>query len=458
MEMSTSGLPDGLRGRLAGSTFFDALRQRRSRRFGLGMKMPGGPLAYQSRHQSAPLTEDEEAALAFAGCGVTGHALADLCYEPSGGGNVMAGLAGRVVSSGDGIQTVALAVVNDTSVHLLKRPQDFSAGELAELIELGRQGAVTECYRRSRVRFRTGRACPPTEPLFNINANRWSAGAAGSSYFLPINDVTLMYINGALEVFNEHNRAFVLDERANFRLAGVGRFARGKGGHLEDDPRQGRVATIELFERLITEFVTVEQGMMLQNLGLMAETLGLGGFSNFANHEFGWFEALGFRMGSMPASRYLGANWLVTLALNLLRRNAMVPYPLGLEFEGKSLLKPFCPPYYATMTEAVRAVVDLKLGPQGVFRGRLAGQAWSDPAGVAAQVPGLSESAIAAATAYCEYVWSNYGRFPAYLSPFHTVLGFQACHLDVEFYDRFYRPESLTQAHRDDFARQTRGQ
>jgi len=36
--------------------------------------------------------------------------------------------------------------------------------------------------------------------------------------------------------------------------------------------------------------------MMLQNLGLMAQALGLGGFPNFANHEFAWFQALGFRM------------------------------------------------------------------------------------------------------------------------------------------------------------------
>ena len=36
-----------------------ALRQRRSRRFGLGMKMPAGPLAFQSRHSPEPLSEEE---------------------------------------------------------------------------------------------------------------------------------------------------------------------------------------------------------------------------------------------------------------------------------------------------------------------------------------------------------------------------------------------------------------
>src|SRR5205823_5006873 len=68
-----------------------ALHERRSRRFGLGMKMPAGPLAFESRHAPVPLTEAEEAALAFAAYGITGHALADLCYAPGGGGAIMAG-------------------------------------------------------------------------------------------------------------------------------------------------------------------------------------------------------------------------------------------------------------------------------------------------------------------------------------------------------------------------------
>src|SRR5207244_3440276 len=50
-----------------------ALRERRSRRFGLGMKLPAGPLAFGSRHTARPLTENEEAALVFAACGITGH-------------------------------------------------------------------------------------------------------------------------------------------------------------------------------------------------------------------------------------------------------------------------------------------------------------------------------------------------------------------------------------------------
>jgi hypothetical protein len=34
------------------------------------------------------------------------------------------------------------------------------------------------------------------------------------------------------------------------------------------------------------------------------------------------------------------------------------------------------------------------------------------------------------------------------MPPFRTVLGFQVCHLEVDFYDRYYRPESLSETER----------
>jgi hypothetical protein len=454
MHTSTAELPSLAEG-LASYPLLTALRERRSRRFGRGMKIPAGPLAYQSRHQPAPLSEDEEAALAFAACGITGHALADLCYASGEGGNIMAGLVARTVASGDGLQTVALVVTNDQATYLIRPPRGLPAGDIQQVIELGRRGAFTELYRRSRVKLRDGRATTPTDPIFNINANRWSAHAPGTSYFLPVNDLTFMYVNGLLEILNETTGAFVLDERNHFRPAGLGRFAASRGGHLEDNPNRGRVATLRQVEQFVTEFVTVEQGMMLQNLGLMSQALGLGGFPNFANHEFAWFQALGFRMEQMPASRYLGAGPLVSLAMRLLKRDPLVPYPVGLERDGNVLLKPFCPPHYRSMTEAVRAVVEIKFGANGVFRSA-AGSAWANHGEVARQVPPVSEAAIAATTAYCEYVWGRYGRFPAYKPPYGTVLGFQACHLDAEFYDRFYRAEALGATQRADFARHAR--
>ena len=437
-------------------SFLDLLRSRRSRRFSLGMNMPGGPLAYQSRYQPAPLNESEIAALVFAAGGVTGHALADLCFAPGGGGNIMAGLVGRTIASGDGLQTVALVLTNDEGTWLIRRPRELPPAMIPELVELGRQGNFLEIYHRLRVRLAPGRVAPPSTPLFNINANAWSANAPGTTYFLPVNDLTFMYVNGLLEILNEQTNAFILDERNLFQPAGLAGFARSRGGHLCDDPHQGRVVTIRQVEQFVSEFVTAEQGMVMQNLGLMAEALGLGGYPNFANHEFAWFQALGFRLQQVPASAYVGAGWLPKLAMRLLKRDPVIPYPVGLERDGEVLLQPFCPPYFRSMTAAVHAVVAAKFGPGGIFRSPGHGSAWDRPAEVASQVPGVSAATVAAVCAYCEYVWQRYGRFPVHMPPYRTVLGFQAGHLDAEFYDRFYPPGVLTEAHRQDFLEQVR--
>jgi len=91
---------------------------------------------------------------------------------------------------------------------------------------------------------------------------------------------------------------------------------------------------------------------VLQNLGLMTQALGLGGFSLFAAHPFGWCEALGFRMQQLPVSRTIGAGWIERSLLRAIRRDLPVPTAVGLERDGRVLLKAYCPPYYRSMREA----------------------------------------------------------------------------------------------------------
>lgn len=417
------------------------------------MRIDSGPFAYESRHAPLPLTEAEEAALAFAACGVTGYALADLSYGHGQGGSMMAGLLGRTAPSPDAINTVAVVATNDEVTYLLKRPQDFTMEEFPSLVELAESGDLVELYRRSRVEIGEGRAAAPLEPGYNFNVNRWSLYARGGTYFLPINDLTGVYINALLEAFDETMGAFVVDERANFRPAGLSRFARSKGGHLNDGPGSESVATIQALEMSLAELSAIEQGMMLQNLALMSQALGIGGFPHFARHEYGWFQALGFRMGGLPASRYLGAGRFASTAFRLLRRDRRVPYPLGLERGGNVLLGSYCPPYYPTMEAAVRAFVERKFGPQGLFRGGSDPSGWLDPGAAAAEIPAPSEQAVEATVAYCEYIHDRYGRFPAYCAPFRTVLGYQATHVDLDFYERFYHPDALTDTQRQHLGR-----
>src|SRR2546429_8769276 len=54
------------------TTLFRSLFGRRSRRFGFGMEIPSGPLAYKSQHEPVPLSDLELALLVAAATGVTG--------------------------------------------------------------------------------------------------------------------------------------------------------------------------------------------------------------------------------------------------------------------------------------------------------------------------------------------------------------------------------------------------
>jgi len=120
-----------------------------------------------------------------------------------------------------------------------------------------------------------------------------------------------------------------------------------------------------------------------------------------------------------------------------------MPTAVGLERNGEALVKPFCPPYYPSMTDAVRAFVDSKFAEgTGAFRDGGQATAWLKPGGILSSIPPYSNSAVSATIEYCEYVYRRYGRFPAACGPFRTVLAYQAHHLDPDFYARFYRPEA----------------
>jgi len=209
-------------------------------------------------------------------------------------------------------------------------------------------------------------------------------------------------------------RTFLRDERAWFRSAGVGRFARSKGGHLHDDPNAFRTATIQMVEASLLESMATEHGMVLQNLALMTEALGLGGFPNFARHEYSWFEAIGFRMRSMRASRYAGAPRFLSAPARWFGKDPSLPYPVGLEKDDRVVLQPFCPPYYKSMEEAVLTFVQTKFGPNGSYRGGVRQSAWRDAGACAETIPAPSAAAVQATIAYCEYLYRRYGRFPAY--------------------------------------------
>ena len=455
--------------------FMDAIVNRRSRRFSLGAEMNGGGLAYKSKAVPVPLSRLEEAILVSAGIGITGYALGELPYtagdkHEAGGGNVMAALTGRTVASADAVHGTALFVINDEGTYLLKRPQDFPQVDIGDLGELAHHQQVEELYKRLRIKLSDERTTIPREVPHMFPFNKWSTNLPGSTYFVPASDLTGMYINLLLSSFDEQMGLFLLDERNGYAPAGIGKFGKSRGGRLHDDPKPAdhRVGTVQLIELINSEFMLAEQAFIGHNMMLAEQAMGLGGWSHFATaRDASWFEAFNFRMGVQPLSRTIGnglfgmllrrilrrADGLTkaidnfdvrfrTMVLNLVGQNIQTPIPLGLEHDGEVLLKPYCPPYYKSMGEAVLAFIDDKFAR--IKEGAAAGN-WKDPQAIVASIPQFSDECIAATIAYCEYIYNRYGRFPAYNGAFRMTLAHQAHHLDLEFYDQFYKRGAYTQ-------------
>jgi len=432
----------------------DAIRQRRSRRFGRGAVLTGSGLGHHSAASPHPLCEEEEALLVFAAAGISGHCLSDLPMDggddrEGGGGNIMAALTGRTIASADAVHATALFVINDDATWMMRRPQDFTPAEIGELCRLAAAGDMVGTYRKGRVKIRDGRTGVAREVPTLSPFNKWSTNLPGSTYFVPVGDLTAMYINVLLSSFSEQTGLYLVDERNNYRAAGIARHAQKRGGWLHHRYEDRRFVPIMLYESVVLEFIIAEQAFMSHNLSLVEQAIGLGGWTHHATtSEIDWLAALGFTIANQKASRYMRAGAVKRCLMRLLGKDVDIPHALGLGVDGADLMRPFCPPYYPTMEAAVLAFLEHKRAQllEAQITDGTAGT-WKDAAGVRRSVPWFSDRTIQATIDYCTYIYETYGRFPAYFGPMRATLAHQAHHLDLDFYDRHYHPGAYTETH-----------
>jgi hypothetical protein len=109
------GAPAGLADALA-YPFFQSVFDRKSRRMGLGMSMPG-TLAYDSPYEAVPLTELEEALLLVAGTGLNGLNLGDI--DPSMGADALVQWTARTWPSSCSNHGTELFFTNDDGLFFL---------------------------------------------------------------------------------------------------------------------------------------------------------------------------------------------------------------------------------------------------------------------------------------------------------------------------------------------------
>ena len=462
------------------------MAQRRTRRFARGVTMPlNGPLGYESQAQAVPLDADHEAALAFAAVGMTGSVLAELPFQADevGGGNIMANLLGRTAVSPDAAHPTGVFVINDTATYYLKRPQDLSfneanelIGHLKTLIEARHAepacDALLEMYFKLRVELvrPDGKRpmvpeTPPHTPIFN----RWASNKPGTTFFLPVMELTEQYLCALFGGLDEAAGYYLLDDRNGLQPSGLRTYAKSAGGYLRDnDPKPDRVFVQDYLDTLVPMFASVELGAIMQNMSLMANALGVGGWPHWAAGNK-WLEALGFEHKDIKASKLLGLPDELALALRATGNDEDVWSPLGLRGaeiarnlveipkywdadnlkHEKWLIKPYCPPNYPDMAKAVEAFVEAKYGPSGRFTANGQKSRWAQELEVKRDIPRYSQRQIEAAIDHAEYIHERYGRFPAKFGPLVTLTAFQAHQIDEAFYQKYYQEDDRYYAESD---------
>jgi hypothetical protein len=193
----------------------------------------------------------------------------------------------------------------------------------------------------------------------------------------------------------------------------------------------------------------IEAELLMQNLMLMTEALGLGGWIHAAfagpllmGHplykKFG--RGLGFRY-HVPRFR----------PLDVIRWGTFLPKvranPVGLD----GVLEGNCPPYKA-IEQCVEDVVGSKYGPGGVYRDR---ETWRRIFGdeqradeYLDQVPHYTRDTIDCVKDIVDYIYRKHGRFPAHVDAMYVPgIWLQAHHLDTDYYDKLFR-RGYSESHR----------
>jgi hypothetical protein len=416
---------------------FEALLNRRSRRISRGIhSVPAGTLSYDSKAEAQPLSDLEEALLILA-TGVTGTTMPDMPFKSEDGkdlvGSPMVEVMGRAASSPDNAQGTHFFMLNDSGTYLLRTPPDFDPsvwrGPLtaAKLVELA--GKCKHKVLDHRLDF-------PREYPCYFGRNRFVSNVPGSTVLVPVVDLTRQYINGMMYLLTEPDgfRPTFIDDWNLYRCAGVSKWVKSKFLNKDLPIPLGLAGTFRIH---------VEADLLIQNLLLMIQAMGLGG----------WVHAAFIGPLLLGDPEYVkkygpGLGFRYERPTNLLRRTLLKPFtplpgwganPVGLD----GLIQGFCPPYYPDMTAAVDALVASKYGPKGVYHNvPLFDRVFKDGKGkeFVDQVPHFSEEVIACAKDVCNYIYETYGRFPAHVDAMYVPgVWVQAHHLDLQYYDSLYQ-------------------
>jgi hypothetical protein len=429
----------------------EALFGRRARRFGLGMTIPSGPLAYRSEKDPIPLTDQEQMLLVAAATGVSGWSFGVPFgpRTPQAHAEFTLRFTGRTAPTAAGLGTPALFFTDDTGCYCTRTrdvrpalmqeaagaPDDVGAHDRAAGLE-----RVLQACRENTTRIRDQRLDLPLSPPHVLPPNLWWANKPGSTLFMPIGDASEVAL-GILALMIRHG-VMVVDHETGEPAGNLEPFVRS--GLLD---REKRLSLAE-FQADVHECICLELAFMGHNIVLLLQAMGLGGL------YFNGMDGLSV-MGANASDGVAGLGFTFTHDDRWVTPNAV-----GLD----SVYEALCPPYYPDMHAAVEVFVARKFGPDGAYaqpaadtqahsRTSAVHGPWRDSAGVRRTVAPYSAEFVDCMSEVARYIHHKHGKFPGIRS---TILlpGFvQAQHLDTDFYDTHYQEGAYLSTHAEHMER-----
>lgn len=418
--MSNKKIPPGFEDMISFG-LIEALLGRRSRRFFMGAEIPDGVFAYTSQHKPLPLTGLEKLLLVAACSGNSSwHHLIYRAQRYAPHLSNYAGAAGgRTFPSSAGFHTSQTFFTDDEGVYVVAMRDAPAFAERTIEGSLNLAEFADNVEKRVR-KVQDGRLRVPSEVPFTEAHNTWVFNKPSTLLVIPVGDLSQHVL---LNVCYMLQNGLVLYDDINSRaIPGTEQF--------KDIVDVEKVWPITFVEQWSLSELTVELGTSCYAGALMLQAMGLGGWMFNGVDPFAMLGASG-----EPEVPGLGFRY---------DKDVRWPYPNPTGLEG--VMEGYCPPHYPDMRDAVEAVCKRKFGPGGPFHPDTPGP-WKDSRKVRSAAQVHDERFKECVALQAQYVFDTFGKFPGTVPSMFLIMYLQAHHLDLEFYDKFYKPGAYLKTH-----------
>ena len=396
-----------------------------------GVTFRSGTLSFQSALEPQPLSRLEEAML-IAATGITGLPFADNPYETADGQAAARHAAaskarGRAAGSPDNAQSTHFFMWNDEGTYLLKRP-DRSGCRRRDV----RTMSADELIAHAGTVQGQGQGWP----------RRFSARVPGLRERQPVR----VERAGQHDVHAGHRGDPAVHQRPVLRAGAGARPAAGVRRRLQPVPavRLREVGEVEVPQqgdpdppRASTRrgAPNTKSMLLLQNLALVAQSMGLGGWIHAAFEPtilLGGYPghrtrprvsaSRSPRRRPAPAAvpgRRRRTRWASTACCSRMRRRtSRTPTPPSTRSSRRSTAR------QVSIATARTAAPSMKPESAAAF---------------VREAPHVEPEVVEVVRAICRYIWKTYRRFPAHCHAIDSAgIWMQCHHIDPEFYDRYF--------------------